>query len=95
MLRKEDLGEEVWTPAHEKELLFNTRKHEANLFNALRSNTVKAHEVPLAVREAAAQHFEKVVRLAQARPRMCQVQQYPVILGSARGSKRLKIIAHF
>lgn len=47
-----------------KELLFNAWKHEANLFNALRSQTVKAHEVPAAVREAAAQHFEKVVRLA-------------------------------
>jgi hypothetical protein len=63
-VRKEDLGEEVWTPAHDKELLFNARKHEANLFNALRSNTVTAHEVPAAVREAAAQHFENVVRLA-------------------------------
>jgi hypothetical protein len=83
MLRKEDLGEEVWTPAHEKELLFNARKHEANLFNALRSNTVKAHEVPAAVCEAAAQHFEKVVRLTQSRPRVCQFHQCAWIVGDA------------
>ena len=83
VLRKEDLGDEVSTPAHEKELMFNTRKHEANLFNALRSNTVKAHEVPAAVNESAAKHFEKVVRLAPIGPRLCQVHKYARILGDA------------
>ena len=83
VLRKEDLGDEVRTPAHEKELMFNARKHEANLFNALRSNTMKAHEVPAAVNESAAKHFEKVVRLAPIGPRLCQVHKYARILGDA------------
>jgi hypothetical protein len=66
-VRKEDLGDDVWTGAHDKEMLFNAKKHEVNLYNALRSNTVKAHEVPARVCEHSDAHFGKVTKKMVAR----------------------------
>jgi hypothetical protein len=64
---KEDLGDDVWTGAHDKEVLFNTKKHAVNLYNALRSNTVKADEVPAQVCVNSAKHFDKVTKAMVAR----------------------------
>ncbi len=66
-VRKEELGDDVWTRAHDKEVLFNTKKHAVNLYNALRSNTVKAHEVPAQVCVNSAAHFDKVTKTMVAR----------------------------
>ena len=65
----------VWTAQHDKEVVFNNKKRQQRLFEALRSGTVQPDALPLEVLEDAIAHFVNIEKNMQARERAeCRVK---------------------
>ena len=58
-LKKKDL-DNIWTPAHDKELQFNLSKQWTHIWEGMRSNTVLPAEVGADEEACARENFQKV-----------------------------------